>query len=324
MKKIYRIIATLVIFFTIILTAGWVKDSVEVEVLKKFKKDELIQYQSGDNINNVTKDIKVITEISGYPIYWNSDNEAITFTGEVGVVTRTGLEVEVNLIATIKIDSERSGSREYKLTIPKNQEETNFYSVKIDLAGGILPEGTPSSYFVNAGERFNEPVNPIKEGYTFIEWRLNGVKYDFTSPVNENITLVAHYENNNVETKYTVTLDPNGGSLLDGSPVTQEVLEGSLFNNPGNPTKEGYTFIEWRLNRVKYDFNTPITGNITLIAHYESNAPQTKYIITLDVNGGTLPAGTPITYEVTEGAVFNNPGTPTRNGYTFIGEIKRS
>ncbi len=318
MKKIYRIIATLVIFFTIILTAGCVKDSVEVEVLKKFKKDELIQYQSGDNINNVTKDIKVITEISGYPIYWNSDNEAITFTGEVGVVTRTGLEVEVNLIATIKIDSERSGSREYKLTIPKNQEETNFYSVKIDLAGGILPEGTPSSYFVNAGERFNEPVNPIKEGYTFIEWRLNGVKYDFTSPVNKNITLVAHYENNNVETKYTVTLDPNGGSLPTGSPVTQEVLEGSLFNNPGNPTKEGYTFIEWRLNGVKYDFNTPITGNITLIAHYESNAPQTKYIITLDVNGGTLPAGTPITYEVTEGAVFNNPGTPTRNGYTFI------
>ena len=126
------------------------------------------------------------------------------------MVTRTGLEVEVNLIATIKIDSERSGSREYKLTIPKNQEETNFYSVKIDLAGGILPEGTPSSYFVNAGERFNEPVNPIKEGYTFIEWRLNGVKYDFTSPVNENITLVAHYENNNVETKYTVTLDLTG------------------------------------------------------------------------------------------------------------------
>jgi hypothetical protein len=216
MKKIYRIIATLVVFFTIILTAGCVKDSVEVEVLKKFKKDELIQYQSGDNINNVTKDIKVITEISGYPIYWNSDNEAITFTGEVGVVTRTGLEVEVNLIATIKIDSERSGSREYKLTIPKNQEETNFYSVKIDLAGGILPEGTPSSYFVNAGERFNEPVNPIKEGYTFIEWRLNGVKYDFTSPVNENITLAAHYENNNVETKYTVTLDLNGEAFRRG------------------------------------------------------------------------------------------------------------
>ena len=38
MKKIYRIIATLVVFFTIILTAGCVKDSVEVEVLKKFKK----------------------------------------------------------------------------------------------------------------------------------------------------------------------------------------------------------------------------------------------------------------------------------------------
>lgn len=59
MKKIYRIIATLVIFFTIILTAGCVKDSVEVEVLKKFKKDELIQYQLGDNINNVKKILKL-------------------------------------------------------------------------------------------------------------------------------------------------------------------------------------------------------------------------------------------------------------------------
>ena len=36
-----------------------------------------------------------------------------------------------------------------------------------------------------------EPEAPTKEGYTFVEWQLDGVKYDFSKKVTQNITLEA-------------------------------------------------------------------------------------------------------------------------------------
>jgi uncharacterized repeat protein (TIGR02543 family) len=79
-----------------------------------------------------------------------------------------------------------------------------------------------------------------------------------------------------------------------------------VFNNPGTPTRNGYTFIEWRLNGVKYNFATPVTGNITLVAEYSINEPG-NYKLTLPsgvtsdaVNPNSIPAGTDITLTVSE------------------------
>jgi endonuclease I len=79
-----------------------------------------------------------------------------------------------------------------------------------------------------------------------------------------------------------------------------------VFNNPGTPNRNGYTFIEWRLNGVKYNFATPVTGNITLVAEYSINEPG-NYKLTLPsgvtsdaVNPNSIPAGTDITLTVSE------------------------
>lgn len=52
-----------------------------------------------------------------------------------------------------------------------------------------------------------------------------------------------------------------------GTPVSeQEIVEGELLIEPVVPAKEGFEFIEWQVNGVKYDFNVPVTSDLMLIA----------------------------------------------------------
>jgi len=44
---------------------------------------------------------------------------------------------------------------------------------------------------VEAGTKVTKPEDPEKEGYTFVEWQLDGEAYDFDEEVNKDITLVA-------------------------------------------------------------------------------------------------------------------------------------
>lgn len=70
-------------------------------------------------------------------------------------------------------------------------------------------------------------------------------------------------------TKYTVYFDTNGSNT---SYPKQVVLKNDVAENPGNPYKYGYTFKGWYLNGSKYDFDTPVTRNITLVAKYTKNS----------------------------------------------------
>lgn len=72
-------------------------------------------------------------------------------------------------------------------------------------------------------------------------------------------------------TFYTVTFDTEGGSPI---PATQKVEIGNIASPPSvNPTKSGYTFMYWCLNgaSVAYNFQTPVTGDITLCAKWKKD-----------------------------------------------------
>lgn len=72
-------------------------------------------------------------------------------------------------------------------------------------------------------------------------------------------------------TTYTVSFDSAGGSEVG----SQQVAENECATDPGSPTRDGYTFAGWLLNGEAYDFATPVTGNITLVASWTENAtPQ--------------------------------------------------
>lgn len=64
---------------------------------------------------------------------------------------------------------------------------------------------------------------------------------------------------------YTIKFDRNGGTV--GYP-NQTVRYNRTVAYPGSNQKRGCSFRGWYLNGVKYDFDTPVTKNITLKAMY--------------------------------------------------------
>lgn len=73
---------------------------------------------------------------------------------------------------------------------------------------------------------------------------------------------------------YSVFFDTDGGHMLNGgsAETLTGVKYGSKIENPGSPTKPGYTFKYWSKGGEEFDFATDvITGNTTLTAEYTPN-----------------------------------------------------
>ena len=69
------------------------------------------------------------------------------------------------------------------------------YTVSFDSDGGSVV----SNQNILENNNVSKPVNPKKDGYTFIEWQLDGKTYDFNSKIDKDITLKAKWQkiNNN-------------------------------------------------------------------------------------------------------------------------------
>ena len=65
-----------------------------------------------------------------------------------------------------------------------------MYKVTFDTNGG----NTISSVKVKKNELVTKPTDPVKDGYTFKEWQVNGTTFDFTSPITSNTTITAVWE----------------------------------------------------------------------------------------------------------------------------------
>lgn len=156
--------------------------------------------------------------------------------------------------------------------VAKWDEDTTIqrYTVTFDSNGG----SKVGDKRVIEGQAVTAPTNPTKSGNTFDGWYLNDKKYDFKTAVTSNIKLVAKW---NEVTKHTVTFNSDNGT----SNTTVTVNDGEKVTKPSNPTKSGYTFKEWQLNNVTFNFDNPIKSNITLIAVYTKNeVKQDEYTIT--------------------------------------------
>ena len=165
----------------------------------------------------------------------------------------------------------------------------------------FVVEGETESFHtaeVETGKKVMAPADePIRGGYVFDGWTLNGADYDFETPVTEALTLTAKWIN-----LWMVTFDVGEGTAVEAV----EVKDGDKLAIPETiPTRENYIFDGWMLNGEEYDFETPITGALTLTAKW-ANA----WTVTFDVGEGS--AIDPIT--VKDGATVSAPAT-TLAGY---------
>ena len=79
------------------------------------------------------------------------------------------------------------------------------YKVAFDSDGGTEVE---AQYIALDGKAY-EPAEPTKDGYIFAGWYFNDEKYDFSSPIDRNIVLVAKWEEKVIE-YVKVTFVSNG------------------------------------------------------------------------------------------------------------------
>ena len=149
-----------------------------------------------------------------------------------------------------------------------------------------------------AGEKVQKPADPIRDGYTFAGWLLDGEAYDFGAAVNGNLTLTADWTEG---TKYTVSFTGEGVTI-----DAQTVNENAVATEPTAPTRDGYRFVGWLLDGEAYNFETPVTASITLVASWE----LIEYTVTfVDAEGNTISTAT-----VAHG---KNVGLPASSEYYY-------
>ena len=92
-------------------------------------------------------------------------------------------------------------------------------------------------------------------------------------------------------TTHTVTFNSNGGTEI----APKEVVSGVKIKAPSTPTKDKYIFRGWYEDSTfnkEFDFNTPITSDITLYANWEAANSINEIRLAGDFQYGTVPVGT--------------------------------
>ncbi len=200
------------------------------------------------------------------------------------------------------------------------------YTVKYHIDGEVVKNED-----VEVGKTTTAPADLQKDGYHLDGWYTNdsytGDKYDFTTPVNDNLNLYAKWvkdEPTPPTEKYTVTYTdgvPNEEIFKDQ--VTSNILTGSktpAFS--GTLTRSGYTFAGWTPEVEK-----TVTKDITYTATWTKNntpttpttpvtpTPSEEHKVTITPNNGDPD----ITQTVPDGGKAVEPDDLTNDGYKLDG-----
>lgn len=153
----------------------------------------------------------------------------------------------------------------------------SVYTVTFDSQGG----SPVASATAAQGGKVTKPADPTREGYRFDGWYReaaceNAWNFD-AGTVTGDMTLYAGW----LPDRYTVTFDPNGGTL--SGPGTALTGEQGTVTFPTAPARDGYTFDGWyRLAEggEQATESTRFTEDTILYAHW--------YIWKWELNGSTL------------------------------------
>ena len=198
-------------------------------------------------------------------VTWTSDNE------EVATVVDGKVTAIAAGTANITVTTEDG---EYTATCAVTVSEKPADSFTVIFMNG---EEVYKSETVAAGETVAEPTEPVKDGYIFTGWYTEGgEQFDLETPVTDNLTLYAGWEEIPEPETVTVTFNTNGGSKIEA--VTVE--KGEKVTAPPAPTNGDFDFDGWYIDPAytePYDFNTVVTENITLYAGWKMVGPSVDH-----------------------------------------------
>lgn len=204
-------------------------------------------------------------------------------------------------------------------TIPEWKDPnptSKMYTVSFDGAQGSKTDPVKAE----AGKPVAKPKDPTRDGYEFQGWTLDGKPYDFATPVSKDITLTAVWAKKDKPTPtpvtHTVTFDPNRQGMSvppqtvrDGGTATPVTLDSGLDENGS----KYWLFSGWMLDGKPFDFTTPVTRDITLVAAW-GVMPSERVTVTFAGDGVDVPA-----QRLNIGEKAAKPSDPKREGYTFKG-----
>ena len=173
-----------------------------------------------------------------------------------------------------------------------------------------------SQQIVTDGDTLHRPASPEKDGYKFIGWYIAGTDTPLADSVfgtvsgvtaSEEITVEARFE----EVLYVFFVDQNGRVVL-----TKESKRGESVSTVGVT----YGLESTTLAITGWYFDADCTQRADTVTLTDANVfvyakVEEGHWLTFDSAGGTYYA--PVFY--TAGAATEDPGTPTRPGYTFAG-----
>lgn len=210
----------------------------------------------------------VVSYSSSEPIY-PKKGESVTLKNNK-VVHRSTFSNEISLNSLGKYDSN-------KFDIGDQKQIDNLKKLAKNLA---------TEYGISADRfeiyKLNFPANPNINDYGFIVAETTyGILFQGTN----SFYLTNEYLSNNSVVSYTVTNDIATiyeakefvNFNLNGSDAqidTQIVDKNGKATQPTDPIRNGYIFIGWYTDKeclTKFDFNTPITADITLYAKWVKN-----------------------------------------------------
>ena len=207
---------------------------------------------------------------SGSLLSEHIDNDKLTREGYTfgGWYGDENFENEAVNLTTTTVTSDTTLYAKWK---PITTEPPVLFTVSFNSNSG----SDVASQEVTRDGKARRPDDPTREGYSFAGWYRDQeliTEYDFDTPVTSSITLYAKWTPV-PPGSFTVTFNSDGGTHIPG----QVVESGRTAARPDDPTKEGFTFAGWYRDQeltAEYDFDTPVTGNITLYAKWTPITPD--------------------------------------------------
>ncbi len=210
-------------------------------------------------------------------VIYKSSNPNIVFVNE-----ETGyIEAKYPGTATITIyeKGNESNKEECVITVTGSSEVVNKdHILTFDPNGGTVSVTTKT---IANGSTFGELPIPTREGYKFVGWYSKadgGNKVSANTVMIADKTVYAHWEEivappTPTVTQYTLTLDPNGGTV---SPTTKTLNNGDKYGSLPTPTRDGYKFKGWYTKASggsRVSDSTIISKNTKIYAQWIDNKP---------------------------------------------------